>query len=147
MAKTKSKIKKFRSKLEVHCNEELLKAGLTFEYEPNKYVLIEKLRYPGVSLEVIGKKRSYKQQREGIAAITYTPDFVGDTWIIETKGYRTPQFNIKWKLFKKHLSDNKIDVDLYMPTNKTQIKETISKILEKNDTKIREISDKRSKSK
>lgn len=44
---------------------------------------------------------------------------------METKGKRTADFNIKWKLFRKYLQENDIEVTLFMPTNKKEILESI----------------------
>ena len=33
--------------------------------------------------------------------IKYTPDFIGDNFIIETKGRANESFPMRWKLFKK----------------------------------------------
>lgn len=70
--------RKFRSRLEKYCAQQLKENGIKFGYETEKIVLVPKFRYEGVSLEKIGKNRDLKQQRAGQAAITYTPDFIGD---------------------------------------------------------------------
>lgn len=43
---------------------------------------------------------------------------------------KTQDFIIRWKLFKKYLSDKKLDFTLFMPTNKAQIIESIKLIKE-----------------
>ena len=35
--------------------------------------------------------------------IKYTPDFIGEDFIIETKGRANESFPIRWKLFKRLL--------------------------------------------
>ena len=62
--------------------------------------------------------------------MTYTPDFVGDKWIIETKGNPNDAFPLRWKLFKKYLVDHDLIYDLYVPRNHKQIDETIKQIKE-----------------
>jgi len=47
--------------------------------------------------------------------MTYTPDFVSlptlsnKLWIIETKGYPTDSFKLKWKLLKQYAVQNEYD--------------------------------------
>jgi len=47
--------------------------------------------------------------------MTYTPDFVSlptisnKLWIIETKGYPTDAFKLKWKLLKQYAVQNEYD--------------------------------------
>lgn len=61
---------KFRSKLELRCYTKLKENNIDFKYEEHKFILIPKFTY----------------MEENIRAITYTPDFTGDNWIIECKG-------------------------------------------------------------
>ena len=117
---------KFRSKLESVCYELLKEADLKFEYEPSKWELVPGIEYNTPSWEKIGK--TYKKQRVKVSAITYVPDFVGDDWLIECKGFFTPEARIKWKLLKQYLHKNKLSYRLFMPTNKTQLKKTIELI-------------------
>jgi hypothetical protein len=49
---------------------------------------------------------------------------------------KTPDFQIKWKLFKKHLEDNRIDAVLFMPTNKKEIITSIQIIKQLNNGKV-----------
>ena len=118
---------RYRSKLERYCAEQLELNKVPYEYENWKVILVPAFRYTGVSLERIGK--NFKQQREGQAAITYTPDFVGEGWIIECKGHFTPLARLKWKLFKKYLiEDDYIKFELYMPTNQREVRQVIEEV-------------------
>ena len=82
----------FRSKLEGYCYTKLKEANIKNEYEELTITLIEPFRFNG----------------KYYAGNTYTPDFVGDNFIIECKGFFTDVARIKWKLFlnnyvvKKH---------------------------------------------
>jgi len=118
----------YRSKLERYTAQQLELNKMPYGYEENKFVLVPSFRYTGVSIERIGK--NFKQQREGQAAITYTPDFVAPdwSWIIECKGFFTPQARLKWKLFKRMLNERKIQTDLYMPTNQREVRHVIEVI-------------------
>jgi hypothetical protein len=129
MKMNNKKVGRYDSKLEKYCAERLTEEEIPFRFQGEKYELHPKFRYPGISLEKVGK--TFKQQRTGQTRITYTPDFIGEGWIIETKGHRTPSFNLKWKLFKKYLLDNNLSYDLYMPTNQKQVRQCIEEIKRK----------------
>lgn len=120
----------YKSKLEAKCGDFLTEAGIEFEYESKKIVLQDKFKYFN-SWERSGK-RFYN--KIGVAAITYTPDFVGDGWIIETKGHKTSTFNLKWKMFKKWMIENEPTVDIYLPTNQKELKIVIDLINSKSKT-------------
>jgi len=61
--------------------------------------------------------------------MTYTPDFViAEKYFIEIKGMKTESFNIKWKLFKKYILDNKLDWHIYLVHNMKHLKITMDHI-------------------
>lgn len=97
----------------------LLEAELAFEYEPWEVVLLNPFQVDFYSHERVGK--AFKQQSKRIRAIKYKPDFVGDGWIMETKGKKTADFQLKWKLFKHYLLINDLKFVLFMPANKKEI--------------------------
>lgn len=103
---------KFRSKLEVYCYRKLEEAGLKPLYEKTKYELIPKFSFDG----------------EAIRACTYTPDFEGKGYIIETKGFANDAFPIKWKLFKRYMLEHKMTQKLYLVKNQKQVLECINLI-------------------
>lgn len=121
---------KFRSILEKTANGLLEEAELEFEYEPFEVVLIPSFISDIDSMELIGSKapKTYKLQTNKIRATKYTPDFVGSNWLMETKGMRTGDFNVRWKLFKLLLKEMGIKPYLFMPTNKKQIIQSINLI-------------------
>lgn len=122
----------FQSKLEQNAAKLLTEAGIEFEYEPFAITLIEPQEM--TSWEKWGKMF---KQIDKTRATTYTPDFMGKYWCIETKGKKTPDFIIKWKLFKKYLVDNKLDdILLFMPTNLKEIKQCIE-IIKQKEVEIR----------
>lgn len=110
----------------------LEEAGLWFEYEPWSVELLAPCKWNGISYESVGKKKVFKRV-ERINKITYKPDFVGKNWVMETKGMKTQDFIIRWKLFKKHITDNHLDYVLFIPTNKAQIIKSIELIKELNN--------------
>lgn len=109
----------YKSTLERTAATLLDQGELQFEYEPWTVILADSFLSEVISYERIG--RNYKQQRLKVQPISYTPDFVGSTWIMETKGKKTPDFVLKWKLFKKHLAEHGLRFILFMPTNKREI--------------------------
>lgn len=127
----------FRSKLELFTYNELKKNKISFKYEQVRFEIMPSFTYEPLSLE---KKKSkgrniLKDVPKKVRAATYLPDFVNieEGWIIEVKGLRTEAFNLRWKLFKKYLVDNKLFYDLYMPGNQAQVKEVIKIISKKYD--------------
>jgi hypothetical protein len=122
----------FKSKLELYCYKKLTELKIKFKYEEETFELMPSFQFKNDSYELFKKsgKRYFGPQRNHIRGITYTPDFVGDNWIIETKGNPNDAFPLKWKLFKKYLVDNNINVNLYMPRNQGQIDEIIKIIYE-----------------
>lgn len=102
----------------------LLEAGLKFQYEPLAITLVDEIEYPLPSYQKRGKRFGLAPTKD--RKITYTPDFLGENWVIETKGYFTPVARLKWKLFKKWLIDNNLKWHLFMPTNVGQITECIN---------------------
>ena len=135
----------FRSRLEAFTYAELKKEGIKFDYEKEKFVLLDKLKYEGVSIEKRKKKGKlvFDQALSSIRSTTYLPDFTNlkQGWIIEVKGLKSDVFNLKWKLFKQYLVKNNLNYELYMPGSKKQILQCIDMIKEK--IKISEADKKR----
>ncbi len=128
----------FRSKLEAYCYEKLKEAGLEFEYEQEKFTLMPGFKFTNRAVEMIKKKgeKVYDEAYPLVRAITYTPDFTNlkQNWIIECKGFPNLAFPLRWKLFKKHIVDNGLLYDLYVPRNRKHIDKTIKLIVEKNES-------------
>ena len=130
--KTKYDGIQFASGLEVYMYKALKEAQIVAEYEPTSYTLMEGFEFSGNSFERCGNgKGEYKNRGcKKILPIKYKPDFVGRDFIIECKGRANESFPIRWKLFKKHLTDNKIKTNLYKPQNQKQCDETVRLILD-----------------
>ena len=64
-----------------------------------------------------------------VLGIRYTPDFVGEDFIIETKGRANESFPMRWKLFKKHMQEIGDDRNLYKPQTNKECDKTIDLIL------------------
>ena len=103
----------FKSKLESYCYQRLKENGLVADYEKTTFTILDAFQY----------------LTEKIRPISYTPDFVGGTFIIECKGFANDSFPLRWKLFKHFLWRNKLCYDLYVPRTKKDVDDTIEKIL------------------
>ena len=65
-----------------------------------------------------------------ILNIKYTPDFIGKDFIIECKGRANESFPLRWKMFKKLLTANRLGpFTLYKPQNQKECEETVNLIL------------------
>jgi len=103
----------FRSKLEVYCYKKLKQNNIKAGYEPFSYTILEAFNYMG----------------ESIRKMTYKPDFVGDNFIIECKGYGNESFPLRWKFFKYFLYKNNLKFKLYLPRNQKEVDIVIMDIL------------------
>jgi len=128
----------FKSRLEVNCYKALKEADIKFKYEPTSYEVLGSFLFEHNSYERLanGKGDFINRGLKKVNAITYKPDFVGKGFVIETKGRRTPEFDLRFKLFKKWIKDNSTTlISIYMPQNITEINQTVKLIKENGDTK------------
>lgn len=117
----------FRSGLEVYCYQQLKKYHLEANYETLVIELIPKFTFTGKWLE--SSKNGLKLSSANCRPMTYTPDFVGNGWIIECKGFvGQDTWLIKSKLIKYYLRDQ--NISYYLPSNRKQVDEVIKKILQ-----------------
>ena len=133
---------KFRSKLELYTYNKLLEANISdFNYEKDKFVLMEAFEFPNESIEAfetnkkdIGKTKYFDDVDHKIRSISYLPDFTNINheektgWVLEVKGYSNDSFPLKWKMFKNWLVLNKYNVDLYKPNNQQNVLKCIEMI-------------------
>ena len=127
---------KFASGLEKNMYIALKEAKIKAKYEGQTYELVPSFSFKNKSYErQANSKGEFKERgRKKVRAITYTPDFVGNGFIIECKGRPNESFPIRWKLFKRYISTHYPDVTLYKPQNKKECEETVSLILGKRKT-------------
>jgi hypothetical protein len=120
----------YKSGLEKYMAQVLFENNIEFQYEPTKFELQEGFKFELKSYErqANGKGEFKNRGEKKVLPITYTPDFIGDGFIIETKGYANESFPMKWKMMK-HLI-NSLDVVLYKPQNKNECEQTIKLILD-----------------
>ena len=114
-----------RSHLEVLCEKLLLEHGLSYGYESWIVELI-----PASNHCTFTAKKGKIKKTCSIRPTTYTPDFVATdkSWVIETKGFSTPEFLLKWKLFKLYMAQHYPYTQCYIAHNKTEILSIINHI-------------------
>ena len=125
----------FASGLERYMYMALKKAKIKTEYEGKSYTLIEGFDFTSASYErqANGKGDFSNRGNKRILPITYTPDFIGDNFIIECKGRANESFPIRWKLFKRYVEQYLPGVTLYKPQNQSEVDKVIQLILSKNE--------------
>lgn len=110
----------FKSKLEAYCYRNLVKHGVFAEYENVIFTIIEPFEYNG----------------QKIRSMTFKPDFVGDNFVIECKGFMNDAFPLRWKVFKYYLYRNNFKYDLYLPRNMKNVDTVIEDIVAKRNTNL-----------
>jgi len=126
----------FASGLELYCYKALKKAKIPHEYEGRSFELVERFKFDGLLMDK-GKtkgKTVYKEKTGKVRNISYTPDFINldKGFIIETKGLRTAEFKMRFKLFLKYLYDTNQHLDVYVPSNQKEVDATIDLILNRS---------------
>ena len=121
----------FASGLEKYMFIALMEAGIEFKYEGYTYELVPAFTFINncVERQSNGKGDFINRGNKKVLNLKYTPDFVGEDFIIETKGRANDSFPLRWKLFKKWMHDNNDDRTLYKPQNQKECDETIRMIL------------------
>ena len=96
---------KFQSGLEKHMYIALRKAKIKSQYEGQTYELVPSFNFEQEAYERQGNGKGEYRNRgnKKILNIKYTPDFVGNNFIIECKGRPNESFPIRWKLFKAYV--------------------------------------------
>ena len=122
----------FASGLERYMYMALRKAKIKAKYEGETFVLINGFHLSNESYErqANGKGEFVNRGGKRILPIKYTPDFIGDDFIIETKGRANESFPIRWKLFKRLVSEQFPDYVLFKPQNQKECNRVIDLIKE-----------------
>jgi len=123
----------FASGLERYMYMALKKAKIKAKYEGETFVLLNGFYFENESYERQSNGKGDYTNRGGkrILPIKYTPDFIGDDFIIETKGRANESFPMRWKLFKRLVSEQFPNITLYKPQNQNECDRTVQLILEK----------------
>jgi hypothetical protein len=127
----------FASGLERYMYQAMKKAKIKAEYEPKTFVLQEGFMC-GIQCyerQSNGKGDMVNRGEKKILPIKYTPDFIGDGFIIETKGRANESFPLRWKMFKKYVNHKMKHVTLYKPQNQKECDKVIELIIHKNKNK------------
>ena len=121
----------FASGLEKHMYILLKKEKIKFGYEVNTYELLPSFHFDNDSYErqSNGKGDFINRGNKKILNLKYTPDFEGETFVIETKGRANESFPLRWKLFKKYLKDKGDTRTIYKPQTQSECQEVITLIL------------------
>ena len=114
----------FKSKLEVFCYRKLKENGISFGYEKNKFLLFEGFK-PTFHSYFPNKAGDMEVDTTKLRDTTYTPDFVGDNWILETKGKANDVYPVKLKMFRKLLEGHNKYKVFMEPHNQKQVLQCI----------------------
>jgi len=132
----------YKSGLEKNMAMLLDAAGIPFEYESKTFEVLEgfKFDFDCYERQSNGKGDMINRGRKKVQPIKYTPDFIGEGFIIETKGYANETFPLRWKMFKKMLTDkignrNHSPLVIYKPQKISECEEVVKLILKQNEQK------------
>ena len=125
----------FKSKLEFYMYKLLEGESLNFTYEKKSFKYFAGLDTNFSSYENC-KGKGYIKVSNRIRSASYKPDFICETdthyYIIETKGFKTDIFQLRFKFFKSFLNDNPVSnkiIEIHMPSSQKDCQEVIKKIL------------------
>ena len=123
----------FASGLEKYMYRALKKAKVKAKYEGRTYTIQSGFQFNMDSYErqSNGKGEFKNRGNKKILPIKYTPDFIGDGFIIECKGRANESFPMRWKLFKGYINTVQPYVTLYKPQNQKECDQVIELITKK----------------
>jgi hypothetical protein len=100
----------------------LKKAGIKATYEGETFVLLNGFHFDNESWERQANSKGYFKNRgsKRVLPIKYTPDFIGKNFIIETKGRPNESFPMRWKLFKRLVTQQFPNYTLFKPQNQKE---------------------------
>jgi hypothetical protein len=126
----------FASGLEAYMYNALKKANIKNQYEGKTFTLFPEFVFDKEAYERCANgKGEYKNRgNKKVLGIKYTPDFIGNNFIIECKGRANDAFPLRWKMFKRFVHYNLKNITLYKPQNQKECDMTISLILAKAKT-------------
>jgi len=117
----------FASGLEKYMYMALKEAGIKAKYEGETFVLLNGFHFENEVYErqANSKGEFINRGEKRILPIKYTPDFIGEDFIIETKGRPNESFPIRWKLFKKLVTEQFPGYTLFKPQNQAECQQVI----------------------
>jgi hypothetical protein len=121
----------FASGLEKYMYKALKDAEIIAEYESQSFELLPSFTFKNDCIErqSNGKGDYVNRGNKKVLNLKYTPDFIGEDFIIETKGRANDSFPLRWKMFKYLMTltcDKRI---LYKPQSQKECDITIELIL------------------
>lgn len=129
----------FASGLEKYMYKALKEVNIDFTYEGTTFELLPAFHFNNECYErqSNGKGDYTNRGNKKVLNLKYTPDFIGDDFIIETKGRANDSFPLRWKMFKYLMAIEKDKRILYKPQSQKECDTTIELILKnrKNDIK------------
>ena len=123
----------FASGLEKYMYQALKKAKIRAKYEGETFVLVNGFHFDNEVYERQANSRGEFMNRgtKRILPIKYTPDFIGDNFIIECKGRPNESFPIRWKLFKQLVTQQFPGYILFKPQNQKECDKVIEILINK----------------
>lgn len=121
----------FASGLEKYMYKALKDAGIVAEYESESFELLPSFTFKNDCIErqSNGKGDYINRGNKKVLNIKYTPDFIGEDFIIETKGRANDSFPLRWKNFKYIMTLAQDKRTLYKPQSQKECDITIELIL------------------
>ena len=133
----------FKSGLEKYMYKALKDANIPCEYEKHTFELLPSFtfKHDCIERQANSKGDFINRGNKKVLNLKYTPDFIGDGFIIETKGRANDAFPLRWKMFKYLMTlmcDKRV---LYKPQSQKDCDITVELILktktnDKKETKI-----------
>jgi len=121
----------FSSGLEKYMYKALKDAGIPVEYEKHTFELLPSFTFKNDCIERQANSKGdfINRGNKKVLNLKYTPDFVGDEFIIETKGRANDAFPLRWKMFKYWMTLAGDNRTLYKPQSQRECDATIELIL------------------
>jgi hypothetical protein len=121
----------FKSGLEKYMYKALKDANIPCEYEKHTFELLPSFTFKNDCIERQANSKGdfINRGNKKVLNLKYTPDFIGDGFIIETKGRANDAFPLRWKMFKYLMTlmcDNRT---LYKPQSQKECDITVELIL------------------
>ena len=118
---------KFASGLERYMYMALKKANIRAKYEGETFVLLNGFHFDNEAYERQANSKGVFKNRgsKRVLPIKYTPDFIGKDFIIETKGRPNESFPMRWKLFKRLVTQQFPNYTLFKPQNQKECDKVI----------------------
>ena len=123
----------FASGLEKYMYKALKDAKIDFQYEGESFELLPSFNFNNDCFERQSNSKGdfINRGNKKILNIKYTPDFIGEDFIIETKGRANDSFPLRWKMFKYLMNLVNDKRTLYKPQNQKECDRTVEIILDK----------------